>query len=129
MSSREKFALTSVERRERQDRRIGQLRDAQVDVGQHGDGPLHVHIADTDVPGQYNLGVSRACTARRMLWKAATATNITRRPRRVVPPEDTRMRSGVPAAALHPHPDRIGGGHRAAAAAAPRRESGAEAGP
>ena len=42
---------------ERKDRKISQVRDEQLPVVQHGDGPLHLHIARTDVPGPYHVGL------------------------------------------------------------------------
>lgn len=36
---------------------LAQVRDGVVPVVRHGDGPFHVHVKKTDMPGVYHLGV------------------------------------------------------------------------
>ena len=50
-------AARVLARLEKRDRKIGLLRDEQLQVAQHGDGPLHLHITTADVPGPYHVGL------------------------------------------------------------------------
>jgi len=42
---------------ERSNRRIAQLSDRRLQVARHGDGPMHLHIDQTDVAGGYHVGM------------------------------------------------------------------------
>lgn len=42
---------------ERRNRRIAQQSDRRLHVAQHGDGPMHLHIDQTDVAGGYHVGM------------------------------------------------------------------------
>jgi hypothetical protein len=42
---------------ERRDPRLATARDEEVKIALHDGGPMHVHVAKTDVPGAYHLGV------------------------------------------------------------------------
>jgi Common central domain of tyrosinase len=44
-------------RLERRSARIGRIRDEELNVVQHHDGPPHVHVDKTEVPGVYHIGV------------------------------------------------------------------------
>jgi hypothetical protein len=42
---------------ERRNRRIAQMTDQRLVVARHDEGPLHLHIAQADVPGGYHVGM------------------------------------------------------------------------
>jgi len=42
---------------EKKDPKIARMRDEQAQVVNHHDGPLHVHVEKTKIPGMYHLGV------------------------------------------------------------------------
>lgn len=42
---------------ERKDRGLARLRDLQLETAKHGDGPVHLHIEATEVPGPYHVGL------------------------------------------------------------------------
>ena len=42
---------------EKKNRKIAVLRDKEVELARHDDGPLHIHDKETNIPGVYHLGV------------------------------------------------------------------------
>jgi hypothetical protein len=42
---------------ERENRALARLRDLQLKIAQHAEGPLHLHFEATDVPGPYHVGM------------------------------------------------------------------------
>lgn len=42
---------------ERKERGLARMRDVQLETARHGEGPVHLHVEATDVPGPYHVGM------------------------------------------------------------------------